>query len=179
MIAFGAQNPNKPAYKITPTISGTYPADIEWKVEMLNGNFMPGDSLTIIFKATKLGTQENVATVEYPKRDGTKGRDSDPARVRSHSTPPSTPPSTPSNGGCGGYYSPSCGNGYKNGYEICDLGPNGGTIGPDGKLFSSQDIYDKKYAGYTCTASCGLKNKGEQIAPKCFNLQNGSISIMK
>ena len=98
VITFGAQNPNKPAYKITPTISGTYPADIEWKVEMLNGNFMPGDSLTIIFKATKLGTQENVATVEYPKRDGTKGRDSDPARVRSHSTPPSTPPSTPSNG---------------------------------------------------------------------------------
>ena len=179
VIAFGAQNPNKPAYKITPTISGTYPADIEWKVEMLNGNFMPGDSLTIIFKATKLGTQENVATVEYPKRDGTIGKDSDPARVRSHSTPPSTPPSTPSNGGWGGYYSPSCGNGYKNGYEICDLGPNGGTIGPDGKLFSSQDIYDKKYAGYTCTASCGLKNKGEQIAPKCFNLQNGSISIMK
>ena len=179
VIAFGAQNPNKPAYKITPTISGTYPADIEWKVEMLNGNFMPGDSLTIIFKATKLGTQENVATVEYPKRDGTIGKSSDPARVRSHSTPPSTPPSTPSNGGWGGYYSPSCGNGYKNGYEICDLGPNGGTIGPDGKLFSSQDIYDKKYVGYTCTASCGLKNKGEQIAPKCFNLQNGSISIMK
>lgn len=98
MITFGVQNPNKPAYKITPTISGTYPTDIEWKVEMLNGNFMPGDSLTIIFKATKLGTQENIATVEYPKRDGTKGRDSDPARVRSHSTPPSTPPSTPSNG---------------------------------------------------------------------------------
>ena len=179
VIAFGAQNPNKPAYKITPTISGTYPADIEWKVEMLNGNFMPGDSLTIIFKATKLGTQENVATVEYPKRDGTIGKSSDPAKVRSHSTPPSTPPSTPSNGWGGGYYSPSCGNGYKNGYEICDLGPNGGTIGPDGKLFSSQDIYDKKYAGYTCTASCGLKNEGEQIAPKCFNLQNGSISIMK
>ena len=179
VIAFGAQNPNKPAYKITPTISGTYPTDIEWKVEMLNGNFMPGDSLTIIFKATKLGTQENIATVEYPKRDGTKGRDSDPARVRSHSTPPSTPPSTPSNGGWGGYYSPSCGNGYKNGYEICDLGPNGGTIGPDGKLFKNENIYDKKYARYTCTASCGLKKDSEQIAPTCFNLQNGSISIMK
>ena len=176
VIAFGAQNPNKPAYKITPTISGTYPTDIEWKVEMLNGNFMPGDSLTIIFKATKLGTQENIATVEYPKRDGTKGRASDPARVRSHSTPPTTPwNGTPSNN----RYSPSCGNGYKNGYEICDLGPNGGTIGSDWKLFKNENIYDKKYAGYTCTASCGLKNNGEQVAPKCFNLQNGSISIMK
>jgi len=179
VITFGAQNPNKPAYKITPTISGTYPADIEWKVEMLNGNFMPGDSLTIIFKATKLGTQENIATVEYPKRDGTKGRDSDPARVRSHSTPPSTPPSTPSNGWGGGYYSPSCGNGRKDGNELCDLGRGGGDIWDDGRLFSSENIYDKKYARYTCTASCGLKNKGEQIAPKCFNLQNGSISIMK
>jgi len=49
---------------------------------MLNGNFMPGDSLTIIFKATKLGTQTNIATVEYPKRDGTKGKSSDPASVR-------------------------------------------------------------------------------------------------
>ncbi len=178
VIAFGAQNPNKPAYKITPTISGTYPADIEWKVEMLNGNFMPGDSLTIIFKATKLGDQKNVATVEYPKRDGTKGKSSDPASVGSSGGWGYTPGWWGSGGWWGGYYSPSCGNGYKNGYEICDR-EGEYKIPSDGKLFKNENIYDKKYAGYTCTASCGLKNKGEQIAPKCFNLQNGSISIMK
>lgn len=44
---------------------------------------MPGDSLTIIFKATKTGTQTNTAIVEYPKRDGTTGKAEDPATVRS------------------------------------------------------------------------------------------------
>ena len=178
VIAFGAQNPNKPAYKITPTISGTYPTDIEWKVEMLNGNFMPGDSLTIIFKATKLGDQKNVATVEYPKRDGTKGKSSDPASVGSRGGWGYTPGWWGSSGWWGGYYSPSCGNGYKNGYEICDR-EGEYKIPSDWKLFKNENIYDKKYAGYTCTASCGLKKGSEQIAPKCFNLQNGSISIMK
>lgn len=181
VIAFGAQNPNKPAYKITPTISGTYPADIEWKVEMLNGNFMPGDSLTIIFKATKLGTQENIATVEYLKRDGTKGKSSDPAKVRSSGGWGwgYTPGWWGGGGWWGGYYSPSCGNGRKDGNELCDLGREGGSIWNDGRLFSNENIYDTKYAKYICTASCGLKKGSEQIAPKCFNLQNGSISIMK
>ena len=179
VIAFGAQNPNKPAYKITPTISGTYPADIEWKVEMLNGNFMPGDSLTIIFKATKLGEETNIATVEYPKRDGTKGKSSDPASVRS------------SGGwGWGGWWSggysgwwggwrPNCWDGRQNGAEFCDRGGRTENIPDDWKLFKNENIYDKRYAGWKCTSDCKLQAPDNKELPKCFNVQNGSISIMK
>ena len=179
VIAFGAQNPNKPAYKITPTISGTYPADIEWKVEMLNGNFMPGDSLTIIFKATKLGDQKNVATVEYPKRDGTKGKSSDPASVGSSG-------GWGSGGGSGGGYSgwgsgwrPNCWDGRQNGAEFCDQGGRTENIPDDWKLFKNENIYDKRYAGWKCTSDCKLQAPDNKELPKCFNVQNGSISIMK
>ena len=176
VIAFGAQNPNKPAYKITPTISGTYPADIEWKVEMLNGNFMPGDSLTIIFKATKLGTQTNIATVEYPKRDGTKGKSSDPASVRGGG----------GWGWWGGGYSgwwggwrPNCWDGRQNGAEFCDRGGRTENIPDNWKLFKNENIYDKRYAGWKCTSDCKLQAPDNKELPKCFNVQNGSISIMK
>lgn len=179
VIAFGAQNPNKPAYKITPTISGTYPADIEWKVEMLNGNFMPGDSLTIIFKATKLGTQENIATVEYPKRDGTKGKSSDPASVRSSG-------GWGWGGWWGGGYSgwgsgwrPNCWDGRQNGVEFCDRGGRIENIPDDWKLFKNENVYDKRYAGWKCTSNCKLQAPDNKELPKCFNVQNGSISIMK
>lgn len=176
VITFGAQNPNKPAYKITPTISGTYPTDIEWKVEMLNGNFMPGDSLTIIFKATKLGTQTNIATVEYPKRDGTKGKSSDPASVRGGG----------GWGWWGGGYSgwwggwrPNCWDGRQNGAEFCDRGGRTENIPDDWKLFKNENIYDKRYAGWKCTSDCKLQAPDNKELPKCFNVQNGSISIMK
>ena len=176
VITFGAQNPNKPAYKITPTISGTYPTDIEWKVEMLNGNFMPGDSLTIIFKATTLGTQTNIATVEYPKRDGTKGKSSDPASVRGGG----------GWGWWGGGYSgwwggwrPNCWDGRQNGAEFCDRGGRTENIPDDWKLFKNENIYDKRYAGWKCTSDCKLQAPDNKELPKCFNVQNGSISIMK
>lgn len=179
VIAFGTQNPNKPTYKITPTISGTYPADIEWKVEMLNGNFMPGDSLTIIFKATKLGTQENIATVEYPKRDGTKGKSSDPASVRSSG-------GWGWGGWWGGGYSgwgsgwrPNCWDGRQNGVEFCDRGGRIENIPDDWKLFKNENVYDKRYAGWKCTSNCKLQAPDNKELPKCFNVQNGSISIMK
>ena len=181
VIAFGAQNPNKPAYKITPTISGTYPADIEWKVEILNGNFMPGDSLTIIFKATKLGTQENIATVEYPKRDGTKGSSSDPAKVRSSGGNGGNTPGWWGGGysGWGSGWRPNCWDGRQNGAEFCDRGGRTENIPDDWKLFKNENIYDKRYAGWKCTFDCKLQAPDNKELPKCFNVQNGSISIMK
>ena len=180
VIAFGTQNPNKPAYKITPTISGTYPADIEWKVEMLNGNFMPGDSLTIIFKATKLGTQENIATVEYPKRDGTKGSSSDPAKVRSSGgNGGNTPGWWGGYSGWGSGWRPNCWDGRQNGAEFCDRGGRTENIPDDWKLFKNENIYDKRYAGWKCTFDCKLQAPDNKELPKCFNVQNGSISIMK
>ena len=181
VIAFGTQNPNKPAYKITPTISGTYPADIEWKVEILNGNFMPGDSLTIIFKATKLGTQENVATVEYPKRDGTTGKSSDPAKVRSSGGNGGNTPGWWGGGysGWGSGWRPNCWDGRQNGAEFCDRGGRTENIPDDWKLFKNENIYDKRYAGWKCTFDCKLQAPDNKELPKCFNVQNGSISIMK
>ena len=181
VIAFGTQNPNKPAYKITPTISGTYPADIEWKVEMLNGNFMPGDSLTIIFKATKLGTQENIATVEYPKRDGTTGKSSDPAKVRSSGGNGGNTPGWWGGGysGWGSGWRPNCWDGRQNGAEFCDRGGRTENIPDDWKLFKNENIYDKRYAGWKCTFDCKLQAPDNKELPKCFNVQNGSISIMK
>ena len=52
-------------------------------------------------------------------------------------------------------------------------------IPSDGKLFKNENIYDKKYAGYTCTASCGLKKQWRASSSKVFQSPNGSISIMK
>ena len=177
VITFWANNANKPAYTITPTVSWTQPTDIVWKVEMNSGYFMSGDALTIIIKTQKKGDQKNIAHVYYPKPGGKEGHDEDPAEVYK---------TTSGWGGWGwggysggwGWYNPSCGNGKKDGNEICDLGGKG-TIGSDGKLFKYTDEYDKNYVGYTCNANCRLEKDGEKIAPQCFNVQNGSISIMK
>ena len=179
VITFWANNANKPSYTIVPTVSWTQPTDIVWKVEMNSGYFMSGDALTIIIKTQKKGDQKNIAHVYYPKPGGKEGHDEDPAEVYK---------TTSGWGGWGwgwggysggwGWYNPSCGNGKKDGNEICDLGGKG-TIGSDGKLFKYTDEYDKNYVGYTCNANCRLEKDGEKIAPQCFNVQNGSISIMK
>ena len=177
VITFWANNANKPAYTIIPTVSWTQPTDIVWKVEMNSGYFMSGDALTITIKTQKKGDQKNIAHVYYPKPGGKEGHDEDPAEVYYTSWNPGNPWSSWGGGGWG-WYNPSCGNGKKDGNEICDLGGKG-TIGSDGKLFKYTDEYDKNYVGYTCNANCRLEKDGEKIAPQCFNVQNGSISIMK
>lgn len=177
VITFWANNANKLSYTITPTVSWTQPTDIVWKVEMNSGYFMSGDALTIIIKTQKKGDQKNIAHVYYPKPGGKEGHDEDPAEVYYTSWNPGNPWSSWGGGGWG-WYNPSCGNGKKDGNEICDLGGKG-TIGSDGKLFKYTDEYDKNYVGYTCNANCRLEKDGEKIAPQCFNVQNGSISIMK
>lgn len=66
VITFGPNNPTHPAYTIVPTVSGTYPTDIQWNVNMGTGAFMPGDVLNIILKVKKNGDQVNTGRVEYP-----------------------------------------------------------------------------------------------------------------
>ena len=182
VITFGPNNPSKPVYKITPTVSGTQPADIVWKVDMGTGYFMSGDSLTIIIKTQKKGDQNNIGHVYYPKPNGGEGHDEDPARVYKTTSGWGGWGWGGSRGwggwGWGGRYAPSCGNGRKDGNEVCDLGGHG-TIGSDGRLFRNTDEYDTRYAGYTCTNTCRLESQGQKIAPQCFNINNGSISIMK
>lgn len=93
VITFGANNPNKPDYTITPTVTtGATHTDIVWQINMGTGYFMPGDSLTIIFMAQKLNSETNTAYVYYPKRDGTEGHAQDPASVANPSGGGSTPP---------------------------------------------------------------------------------------
>ena len=173
VITFGPNNPMHPAYTIVPTVSGTHPTDIQWNVNMGTGAFMPGDVLNIILKAKKNGDQVNTGRVEYPLPWGGTGHSQDPAAV-----------TTPGGGGWGGWwggwwYNYSCGNGVKDWGEICDWGRASHRI-ENGYLFrDNKSIQDRSYDGYTCTPNCTLQKDGITVAPKCFDLENGSISIMK
>ncbi len=69
-----------------------------------------------------------------------------------------------------------CWDWIQNWIEYCDLWENWWIINSAGKLFSNENIFDSKYANWSCTKDCTLKN--ESVIPKCFNVQNGSISIM-
>ena len=180
VITFGPNNPTRPAYTIVPTVSGTYPTDIQWNVSMWTGAFMPGDVLNIILKAKKNGDQVNTGRVEYPLPWGGTEHSQDPAAV-----------TTPGGGGWGGggwwgnwgwwggwWYNYSCGNGVKDWNEICDWERSSHRI-ENGHLFKNENIKDDSYNWYTCTPNCTLQKDGITVAPKCFDLENGSISIMK
>ena len=175
VITFGPNNPTHPAYTIVPTVSGTHPTDIQWNVNMGTGAFMPGDVLNIILKAKKNGDQVNTGRVEYPLPWGGTDHSQDPAAV-----------TTPGGGGWGWWgwwggwwYNYSCGNGVKDWGEICDWGRSSHRI-ENGYLFrDNKSIQDRSYDGYTCTPNCTLQKDGITVAPKCFDLENGSISIMK
>ena len=182
VITFGPNNPTHPAYTIVPTVSGTYPTDIQWNVNMGTGAFMPGDVLNIILKAKKNGDQVNTGHVEYPLPWGGTEHSEDPAAV-----------TTPGGDGWGWWgwvwwgwgwwggwwYNYSCGNGVKDWGEICDWGRSSHRI-ENGYLFrDNKSIQDRNYDGYTCTPNCTLQKDGITVAPKCFDLENGSISIMK
>ena len=180
VITFGPNNPTHPAYTIVPTVSGTHPTDIQWNVNMGTGAFMPGDVLNIILKAKKNGDQVNTGHVEYPLPWGGTGHSEDPARVTTPTPPPPPPPRPippdpiPPRPEPWMYY---CGNGVKDWNEICDW--KGSHRIEDGYLFSNDNIRDESYNWYTCTPNCTLQKDGVTVAPKCFDLENGSISIMK
>ena len=176
VITFGPNNPTHPAYTIVPTVSGTHPTDIQWNVNMGTGAFMPGDVLNIILKAKKNGDQVNTGHVEYPLPWGGTGHSEDPARVTTPTPPPPPPPGpTPPGPTPWTHY---CGNGRRDWNEICDWGGSRHRI-EDGYLFSNDNIRDNSYNWYTCTPNCTLQKDGITVAPKCFDLENGSISIMK
>ena len=174
VITFGPNNPTHPAYTIVPTVSGTYPTDIQWNVNMGTGAFMPGDVLNIILKVKKNGDQVNTGRVEYPLPWGGTEHSQDPAAV-----------TTPGGGWWGNWgwwggwwYNYSCGNGVKDWNEICDWERSSHRI-ENGHLFKNENIKDDSYNWYTCTPNCTLQKDGITVAPKCFDLENGSISIMK
>ena len=181
VITFGPNNPTHPAYTIVPTVSGTYPTDIQWNVNMGTGAFMPGDVLNIILKAKKNGDQVNTGHVEYPLPWGGTGHSEDPARVTTPTPPPPPPPGptppgpTPPGPTPWTHY---CGNGRRDWNEICDWGGSRHRI-ENGYLFKDENIKDESYNWYTCTPNCTLQKDGITVAPKCFDLENGSISIMK
>ena len=183
VITFGPNNPTHPAYTIVPTVSGTHPTDIQWNVNMGTGAFMPGDVLNIILKAKKNGDQVNTGHVEYRLPWGGTGHSEDPARVTTPTPPPPPDPipprpippdPIPPRPEPWTYY---CGNGVKDWNEICDW--KGSHRIEDGYLFKYENIKDESYNWYTCTPNCTLQKDGITVAPKCFDLENGSISIMK
>ena len=167
-------------YVITPKITQNgNNTDLEWDVKMTSWSvFMEGDTLTIYFKAEKKRNDNDKNTACVYDKTGNTSYACDPAYVKRGCLT-----NCSSWGGWGwwgwGWWGSNCRDGYKNGIEYCDWWGVETRIPEDGKLFKNSDTRDTRYAWWTCTSSCTLRNEKTEESPKCFNVQNGSISIMK
>lgn len=57
---------------------------LQWKVEMTQGSFLPGDVYKIQFKAKVNGDQKNIGTVEYSTPNTPNGKSEDDASVKTN-----------------------------------------------------------------------------------------------
>jgi hypothetical protein len=142
--------------------------DLWWNITMTEWEFLPWDRVEIIFKAWKVreNSDTNQACVYYSRSDLEQGSKCWEAEV-SFNTPPPPPPED------------NCWNWLKNDGEQCDWGVNGWTI-VNWRLFRNDSTYvDPSQSGKKCNSTCTIWGSWTLETPECFNLQNGSISIMK
>ena len=165
-------------YVITPKI--TNDKDLEWNVVMKSWSvFMEGDTLTVYFKAEKVRNDNDKNTACVYDYSGKTSYACDPAHVLRKCLTSCSSPS----GGWGwwgwGWGWSNCWDGYKNGIEYCDWWNSEKVIHKGDSLFKNTNVPSTYEWSWICTKSCTLKKETSWEAPKCFNVQNGSISIMK
>ena len=174
-----AKNTTPFTYVITPKI--TNDKDLEWNVVMTSWSvFMEGDTLTVYFKAEKVRNDNDKNTACVYDYSGKTSYACDPAHVvRKCLT------SCWWGGGWWGWgwgwwggWS-NCWDGNKNGIEYCDWWNSEKIIRKGDSLFKNSNVPSEYEGEWTCTRSCTLIKKSTWEVPKCFNVQNGSISIMK
>ena len=173
-----AKNTTPFTYVITPKI--TNDKDLEWNVVMTTWSvFMEGDTFTVYFKAEKVRNDNDKNTACVYDYSGKTSYACDPAHVlRKCLTSCGSGPTWWGWGWWGGGWS-SCWNGKKDWIEYCDWwGSEKSGINKGDSLFRDENIPNTYDGSWTCTRSCTLKKESWE-APQCFNVQNGSISIMK
>ena len=170
----GAKNTTPFEYVITPKI--TNDKDLEWSVVMKSWSvFMEWDTLTVYFKAQKVRDSNDKNTACVYDYSGKTSYACDPAHVKRECI------------GCGWWWGwggwwwgwSNCWDGYKNGIEYCDWWGSEKIIRKWESLFKNSNVPSTYEGDWTCTRSCTLVKKSTWEVPKCFNVQNGSISIMK
>ena len=173
----GSKNTTPFEYVITPKI--TNDKDLEWNVIMKSWSvFMEWDTLTVYFKAQKVRDSNDKNTACVYDYSGKTSYACDPAHVKRECI------------GCGWWWGwggwwwgwwgwSNCWDGYKNGIEYCDWWGSEKIIRKWESLFKNSNVPSTYEGDWTCTRSCTLIKKSTWEVPKCFNVQNGSISIMK